>query len=125
MPPLPAPAVSRRQLFRVAGVSSLSLAFPALRAVAAEKQPAAPALAPLNRFPRTVHEWYVGRVRAAEKVGEEARAKLETKADAEAYVAGVRKKVAACFGTFPEKTPLNAKVTGKLDRDAYTIEKVV
>ena len=26
---------------------------------------------------------------------------------------------------FPEKTPLNAKVTGTVDRDAYTIEKVI
>ncbi len=72
-----------------------------------------------------MQEWYVERVRAAEELGVEARAKLKTKADAEAYVRGVRDKIAACFGPFPEKTPLNAKVTGKLERDAYTIEKVV
>src|SRR4029079_13215151 len=36
-----------------------------------------------------------------------------------------RKKITTCFGEFPHKTPLNAKVTGKLERDAYTIEKVV
>jgi dienelactone hydrolase len=125
MPLVPFPAISRRQLFRAAGVSSLALAFPAFRTFAQEKQPTAPALAPLNRFPRTVQEWYVERVRAAETIGEETRAKLKTKIDAEGYVADVRKKVAECFGAFPEKTPLNAKVTGKLERAAYTIEKIV
>jgi dienelactone hydrolase len=114
---------SRRQFFLASGAASLALA--ADRAAAQEKQPAPPALAPLNRFPRTVQEWYVEQVRAAEKRGEEARAKLNTKADAEGYVRDVRAKVALCFGEFPKKTPLNAKTTGKLERDAYTIEKVV
>jgi len=72
-----------------------------------------------------VQEFYVEQVRAAEKIGLDAQAALKTKADAEAYVRGVREKIATCFGKFPEKTPLNAKVTGKLDRDAYTIEKVI
>jgi hypothetical protein len=64
-------------------------------------------------------------VRAAEKIGTERRAKAKTKTDAEAYVKDVREKVATCFGKSPEKAPLNAKVTGKLERDAYTIEKVI
>ena len=50
---------------------------------------------------------------------------LKTKADAEAYIRSVREKIATCFGPFPEKTPLNAKVTGTVERDAYTIEKVI
>ncbi|MBN9119599.1 MAG: prolyl oligopeptidase family serine peptidase [Planctomycetes bacterium] len=118
------PSVSRRQFFCAAGVSALAVARGDLRAFAQEKQPAAP-LVPLNRFPRTVQEWYVEQVRAAEKIGADARAKLKTRADAEAYIRGVRDKIAKCFGPFPEKTPLNAKTTGKLERDAYTIEKVV
>src|SRR5262249_35622488 len=117
------PSVSRRQLFCAAGASAISLALPSSRAIAQEKQPAT--LVPLNRFGRAVHEWYVEQVRAAEKRGEEARAKLKSKADAEAYVSDVRTKIALSFGAFPEKTPLSAKVTGKLERDAYTIEKVV
>lgn len=116
--------LSRRQWLRTAGASAISIALPCPRAVAQEKQPAA-ALAPLNRFPRTVQEWYVAQVRAAERRGDEARAKLKTKADAEAYVADVRKKVAQCFGPFPEKTPLNAKTTGTLKRDTYDVEKVI
>ncbi len=120
MSTLPA-ALSRRQFLRAAGLSPLATAFEGLGAFADEK----PALVPLNRFPRTVQEWYVEQLQAVAKRGDEARAKLKTKSDAEAYIAEVRKKVATCFGPFPEKTPLSAKVTGKLERDAYTIEKVI
>ena len=116
--------LSRRHFFHTVSLSPLSLAV-ASRVFGQEKQPAPPALSRLNRFPRMVQEWYVEQARTAEKRGEDARAKLKTKADAEVYVADVRQKVARCFGPFPEKTPLNARVTGKLERDAYTIEKVV
>jgi dienelactone hydrolase len=91
----------------------------------AQSKKAAPALSPLNRFPRMVQEWYVERVRAAESIGAAARAKIKTVDDAVAYIRSVREKIARCFGPFPEKTPLNAKVTGTIDRDAYTIEKVI
>jgi hypothetical protein len=37
----------------------------------------------------------------------------------------VRKKLSGIIGLFPEKTPLNAKVTGRLTRDGYTIEKTI
>ncbi len=72
-----------------------------------------------------VQEYFVERARAAEKVGNFVRASLQTKADGERYIAEVRRKIAQCFGPFPEKTPLNAKITGKVERDAYTIEKVI
>lgn len=114
--------LSRRHFFQSTGLSALALASD-FRAVAQEKPPAA--LAPLNRFPRTVQEWYVEHVRTAEKIGEGARAKLKARADAEAYIRDMREKVAKCFGPFPEKTPLNAKTTGTLERDTYTVEKVV
>lgn len=87
---------------------------------------AAPAaLVPLNRFGRMVQEYYVRRVREAEKIGAARRAKVRTKADAEAYVREVREKVAQSFGAFPEKTPLNAKVASVVERDAYRIENVI
>lgn len=117
-------SISRRQLFRVAGVGALGAVLPESPALAQEKKSAA-ALAPLNRFPRMVHEWYVEHVRVIERVANEARAKLKTKEDAEAYVRTVREKIARCFGPFPDKTPLNEKVTGEVNRDAYTIEKVI
>jgi cephalosporin-C deacetylase-like acetyl esterase len=112
---------SRRDLPAVLGLHALALGV-AGRAAAADP-PAK--MAPLNRFPRMVQEFFVRQVRAAEEVGEKARAALKTKADAEGYVRDVRKKIAACFGPFPAKTPLNPRVTGKVERDAYTIEKVI
>ena len=80
---------------------------------------------PLNRFPRMVQEYYVEQVRAAEKIGLDAQTALKTKTDAVGYVRAVKERIARCFGPFPEKTPLNAKVTGTVERDAYTIEKVI
>lgn len=82
-------------------------------------------LSPLHRFPRMVQEWVVGQVRSAEQRGNERRATLRTKADAEAYVTSVQQRIRQSFGPFPEKTPLNARVTGTVDRDAYRVDKVI
>ena len=82
-------------------------------------------LEPLNRFPRTMQEFTVAKVREVERASLDVQAKLKTKADAENYIRGVKEKIAKCFGQLPEKTPLNAKVTGTVERDAYTIEKVI
>jgi dienelactone hydrolase len=116
-------ALTRRQWFQFTSSGALSLAVPTS---AVNAQPAqTPPIAPLNRFPRMVQEYYVEQVRAAEKIGIDARAKLRNKTDAEAYIRGVREKIAQSFGSFPEKTPLNAKVTGKIERQTYSIEKVI
>ena len=72
-----------------------------------------------------VQEYFVQRVRAVEQAAEKVRAGLKTKADAEKYVESVRERIRESFGPMPEKTPLNARVTGVVDRDAYTIEKVI
>jgi dienelactone hydrolase len=119
---------TRRSLLQAAGLGIVGLSTidlvdaSGVRAAQARK---APALQPLNRFGRMVHEFLVEQVRAAERVGVRARAALKTRADAEAYVREVREKIRASFGLFPEKTPLNAKVTGVVKRDAYDIEKVI
>jgi dienelactone hydrolase len=122
------PHLNRRDLLLAAGAGIAATAGIDLvggepaRAAQAVK---APALQPLNRFPRMVQEFFVGQVRAAERVGIRARAALKTRADAEGYVRAVREKIRASFGPFPEKTPLNAKVTGVVRRDGYDIEKVI
>src|SRR5580765_4126317 len=115
--------LSRRQWLKWSSANAIAVAAVgrAGRLDAAEP----PVLAPLNRFPRMVQEYFVGQVRAAEAAGNAARAALKTKADAEAYIAGVRAKIRQCFGPFPEKTPLNARVAGKVERDAYVIEKII
>ncbi len=120
--------ISRRDLFRTAGLSALGLASSG-EAFAAEAQPPdspqTPALEPLNRFPRMVHEHFVARVRGIEQAALKRKAALKTRAQAESYVREVRQKIRACFGPFPEKTPLNARITGAIERDNYKIEKVI
>jgi dienelactone hydrolase len=82
-------------------------------------------LQPLNRFPHMVQEYFVNQIRRVQEVADKVRAELRTKADAEQYVRSVRERIRESFGPFPEKTPLNARVTGVVDRDAYHIEKVI
>ncbi len=79
----------------------------------------------LNRFPRMVQEYYVARMRAIFRRSAERRAALKTQADAQAYVTSVRNKIQQSFGPWPEKTPLNSRITGTVERDAYRIENVV
>jgi dienelactone hydrolase len=121
-------ALSRRDLARFAG----TLAAAAATGTTAAPLPAqalpesnTPALAPLNRFPRMVHEYFVEQVRAAERRNLAAKAALKTKADAEAYVREVQRKVRESFGPLPEKTPLNPRIMKSVDRDAYRIENVI
>ena len=89
------------------------------------KAPARPGLAVLNRFPRMVQEYFVGQTRSCEQKGLHALAALHTKADAEAHIRGLREKIRRCFGPLPEKTPLNARTTGVVERDQYRIENVI
>ena len=86
---------------------------------------AATTLPALNRFPRMMQEFLVERVTAAHQLSVKAKELLTTRSDAEQYVQSVREKIAVCFGPHPEKTELNARVTGVVDRDQYRIEKVI
>ena len=116
------PTHSRRTFLRAAALAGA--AFP-LAATRLAEAAAAPEFEPLNRAPRMVHEFFVGLVREAERRGLREKAKLRTREDAEAYVRAVREKIRRCFGPEPERTPLNPRITGKVERDAYTIEKVI
>lgn len=120
--------LTRRDLFRAATAGALGLT-PASQATAQAEpsEPAAsePQIAPLNRFSRMVQEHFVGRVRAIEQSSIKRKAAIKTRAQAESYVREAQEKIRLCFGSFPEKTPLNARTTGVVDRDVYTIEKVI
>ncbi len=120
--------LSRRSLLKRSGIGALGLSLPGVPAMAgsqeAEAQPAPP-IAALNRFPRMVQEYFVKRVRDAEREGDARRASLSSRAEAEAYVQDVRRRIRECFGPFPEKTPLNPRTTGTVERDVYRIEKVI
>ncbi len=117
-------AFTRREILRwtalgAAGSAWLT-AFGLDRATAADD-----VLRPLNRFPRMMQEFFVDRMLRAEQANLKAFHALKTKHDAQAYVNGVREKIAQSFGPQPEKTPLKARVTGIVKRDAYQIEKVI
>jgi dienelactone hydrolase/pimeloyl-ACP methyl ester carboxylesterase len=108
----------------------LLLATPALPALAqtTSSRPAAaakPDLVPLNRLPRMVQEYFTVQVRRAGQASVRALDALKTKADAEAHVKTLRARIRQSFGPMPERTPLNARVAGTVDRDHYRIEKVV
>jgi cephalosporin-C deacetylase-like acetyl esterase len=120
--------ISRRQMLYALSIAGAGAAFDwAVPAYAAQSPSPAdtPPLAALNRFPRMVQEFFVARENALHQERLERLAALKTKADAEAYVRAVRGKIHESFGPFPEKTPLNARVTKVVERDAYRIENVL
>jgi len=82
-------------------------------------------LTPLNRFPRMVQEYFVDQVRQVEQQADQRRAAIQSRQDAAAYVRDVQEKIQQCFGPWPEKTPLNPRITGTVERDQYKIEKVI
>ena len=128
----PAPVITaRRQFLQTTGLSLLSLPVMGQQAgsktATATKPSAAPIpdLEPLNRFPRMMQEWLLDQVEAAEDLGNARRDALKTKADAEAYVKSVQERIRQAFGPLPEKTPLNARVTGTVEREGYRIENIL
>jgi dienelactone hydrolase len=115
-------------MLRAAGAELLGLALAnwiVTEEARAAAPPKAPPPAPLHRFPRMVQRWFVHRVRACDAAIRAAIDRLETKADAQAYVCSVRERIRQSFGPFPDKTPLNPRITGVVERDAYNVEKVI
>lgn len=118
---------TRRDLVR--GGAAMSMAWALARAPGASRVLAAAQdegdRAILNRFPRMLQDYYVARVRAIDAARSRALRGLETSEDAERHVASVRDRIAESFGPMPERTPLNARVTGTIDRDGYRVEQVI
>ncbi len=116
------PIWTRRDLMHLAGATALGGMGLSRLAIAqdAAEMPA------LNRFPRMMQEYYVAKIRAFEKRTLERKNALATKADAEAYVKDTQARIAKAFAPMPrQKTPLNARITGTLDREGYTVEKII
>jgi dienelactone hydrolase len=67
----------------------------------------------------------VAKVRAAEETVDARKRALHTRAEALAYQEEVRAKLRRVFGPLPDRTPLNPRVTGTLERDGYRVEKVL
>ena len=51
--------------------------------------------------------------------------KLKTKADWLERQSIVRKKLTEIMGPFPEKTPLNIRITGVIQKEGYRVEKII
>jgi len=79
----------------------------------------------LTPYGHMVQDYYVNKVRAVMDARNRKLASIKTRSAAEKYVQEVRAKIKKCFGKFPAKTPLNAKVTGILKKERYSIEKII
>jgi hypothetical protein len=79
----------------------------------------------LCRYANMVQEYYVARVREARRRRLEARAKLRTRNDVLRLQEEIRARISQSFGRFPARTPLKARITGKVERRRYTVEKIL
>jgi len=84
-----------------------------------------PTLTTLNRFPRMMQESLTTRLREHYRANHARVMELQTRDAALAYCADVRETVARVFGPWPERTPLNLRTTGELDRGAYRVRKLL
>jgi dienelactone hydrolase len=79
-----------------------------------------------GRAPSDMMKYYLlGQV---EQAGARWRATYEGLKTAEqiaAYQKGLQGKFVEAIGGFPERTPLNARVTGVVERDGYKVEKII
>lgn len=78
-----------------------------------------------HRYPTMLQDYYIDKVRKVSKKHDTKVYGLHSKEAAVQYQNAIQEKIKHCLGPFPEKTPLNPTVTGVLDRDEYTVEKVI
>src|SRR5690606_28993459 len=113
------PYENRRNFLKMAGLGGVGvlttpyLPFNGPNTPSAISETGTPEMTPLNRFPRMIQEYMVGRVREIEREANGMRNAVKTKEDAEQYVENVRQKIHRVLGPWPKKTPLNARTTRK------------
>lgn len=115
--------VTRRRILQT--VMAHAAAVPVASWINSSTAFAAEEFEPLNRFPRMVHEFFVRQVRESGARHVRKLNQLNTKADAEQYVRSAQERVRQSFGPEPERTPLNPRVTGTVERETYRIENVI
>ncbi len=115
--------ISRRRVLQTIGVHAAAM--PVLSCWNGSVALAVEQYEPLNRFPRMVHEFFVRQVRESGRRHLGKLSQLQTKADAENYVRSAQQRIRNSFGDQPQRTPLNARVTGTVQRDDYRIENVI
>ncbi|MEA3403497.1 MAG: acetylxylan esterase [Armatimonadota bacterium] len=80
---------------------------------------------PLNRFPRMMQEYLVARIRAVDAANRARIMALEDASQAQQYVAELQAKLPLIFGELPERTPLDSRTVGTLERDDFIVEKII
>lgn len=76
-------------------------------------------------FSHIIQDYYVAKVREANRLRSQRIARLANKEEALAYVNEVREKIANCFSLPAEKTPLEPQITGVIERDGLRLEKII
>lgn len=74
---------------------------------------------------RTVRDSLFNEVVRQDRAADAAWIACDTREKLAARQREVREKTIAAMGGFPKKTPLNVRVTGRIKKDGYVIEKVV
>ena len=74
---------------------------------------------------KTVRDSLFNEVVRQDRAADAAWLACDTKEKLAAHQAWVRAGVLSAIGGLPEKTPLNARVTGRIKKDGYVIEKVL
>ncbi len=77
------------------------------------------------RFGHMMQDYYLAKVRESSAKRKLVFAGIKNKFQAKQYVGSVRRKIAMSFGSFPERTPLNASVVGVLGGKGFTVEKII
>src|SRR6516164_3118276 len=74
----------------------------------------------------TMLQEYLNKARTAAEADRETMiAGIRTRAALQKYQAETALRLRSILGEFPAHTALNAKITGRLERSGYTVEKVV
>ena len=78
-----------------------------------------------RNYPRSLPDYLRGLAAAAYEKRSGALAKLVSADAVRQRQQWVRKTLIELIGALPEKTPLNAQVTGRFDREGYSVERLV
>jgi dienelactone hydrolase len=77
------------------------------------------------RYGHMVQEYFVHRVRKIARQRQRARAAIRTVEQVLDLRDEVRAKLQTCYGPFPQRTPLRPRITGSVEREHYTIERLI
>ncbi|HOK56602.1 MAG TPA: alpha/beta hydrolase family protein [bacterium] len=81
----------------------------------------------LNEYRHMMFDYFIKRTRKVYYERKKRLKDIKNRKDAEKYQEYVREKIKKAFSPFPlsEKTPLNPKITGIIERNGYRIEKII